>query len=54
MASSCDACGLRDSEVKSGGGIEPMGRKIRLKLTDVSDLSRDVLKVNRPILVYFE
>ncbi|XP_052255423.1 zinc finger protein ZPR1-like [Dreissena polymorpha] len=44
MASSCDACGLRDSEVKSGGGIEPMGRKIRLKLTDVSDLSRDVLK----------
>lgn len=54
MASSCDACGVRDSEVKSGGGIEPMGRKIRLKLTDVSDLSRDVLKVNRLILVYLD
>lgn len=45
MASSCDACGLRDNEVKGGSGIEPLGRKIRLKLTDVSDLSRDVLKV---------
>ena len=46
MATVCDACGMRDSEVKGGSGIEPLGRKITLKLTDISDLSRDVLKVN--------
>ncbi|XP_045207313.1 zinc finger protein ZPR1-like isoform X2 [Mercenaria mercenaria] len=44
MATSCDACGLRDSEVKGGAGIEPQGRRISLKMTDVSDLTRDVLK----------
>ncbi|XP_074652401.1 zinc finger protein ZPR1-like isoform X2 [Tubulanus polymorphus] len=43
MATNCDNCGLRDNEVKSGGGIEPHGLKITLKLTDVADLSRDVL-----------
>jgi zinc finger protein len=46
MAITCDACGLRDSEVKGGAGIEPQGRRITLKLTDPSDLTRDVLKVN--------
>ncbi|XP_060556173.1 zinc finger protein ZPR1-like [Ruditapes philippinarum] len=44
MAITCDACGLRDSEVKGGAGIEPQGRRITLKLTDPSDLTRDVLK----------
>ncbi|XP_052803035.1 zinc finger protein ZPR1-like [Mya arenaria] len=44
MALNCDACGLRDTEVKGGGGIESKGRKIILKITDVSDLSRDVLR----------
>ncbi|KAL4229038.1 nucleolar zinc-finger protein [Mactra antiquata] len=44
MASTCDACGLRDSEVKGGAGMEPKGRKITLKITDPSDLTRDVLK----------
>ena len=27
------------------GGVEPLGTKITLKLTDPTDLSRDVLKV---------
>jgi len=52
MALNCDACGLKDSEVKSGGGIEPKGRRIRLKLTDVTDLSRDVLRVSKIFFLY--
>ncbi|XP_046543972.1 zinc finger protein ZPR1-like [Haliotis rubra] len=44
MATNCDACGYRDSEVKGGGAIEAKGRKISLKITDPSDMSRDVLK----------
>ncbi|XP_041470729.1 zinc finger protein ZPR1-like [Lytechinus variegatus] len=44
MAMSCDACNTKTNEIKSGGGIEDKGRKITLKMTDVSDLSRDVLR----------
>ena len=44
MATTCDACGHKTNEVKSGGGIEPTGTKIILKVTGGFDLSRDVLK----------
>ncbi len=46
MATVCDFCGHKTNEVKSGAGIEPTGKKITLRITDPSDLSRDVLKVN--------
>jgi zinc finger protein len=45
MATNCEFCGLRTNEVKSGTGISDLGTKITLKLTDPSDLSRDILKV---------
>ena len=45
MATTCDSCGHRDNEVKSGTGIADEGTRIELRLTDVSDLTRDVLKV---------
>ena len=45
MATLCDHCGHKTNEVKSGGGIEPKGTKITLRVTDPSDLTRDVLKV---------
>ena len=45
MATNCDACGYRDNEVKGGSGIAEKGTRIMLKLTDPTDLSRDVLKV---------
>ena len=44
MATLCDYCGHKTNEVKSGGGIEPHGTKISLKVTDPTDLARDVLK----------
>ncbi|XP_062995147.1 zinc finger protein ZPR1 [Elgaria multicarinata webbii] len=44
MATNCDACGHRTNEVKSGGAIEPLGTKITLRVTDPSDMTRDVLK----------
>ena len=46
MATVCDYCGHKTNEVKSGGGIEPKGKKITLRLTETADLSRDVLKVS--------
>jgi len=44
MATNCDSCGYRSNEVKSGGGIEPLGTRITLKMAKSIDLSRDVLK----------
>uniref|UniRef100_A0A4W5NF56 Zinc finger protein 259 n=1 Tax=Hucho hucho TaxID=62062 RepID=A0A4W5NF56_9TELE len=44
MATNCDDCGHRTNEVKSGGATEELGTKITLHLTDVTDMSRDLLK----------
>ena len=44
MATNCYACGYRDNEVKSGGSVAPLGKKITLKVEDEEDLSRDLLK----------
>jgi len=44
MATVCDACGVRDNEVKGGTGIEPKGKRMTLRLTSTLDLSRDILK----------
>jgi len=44
MATNCDVCGARTNEVKVGGGISERGRRISLRVTDPSDLTRDVLK----------
>ena len=46
MATSCDYCGYKSNEVKSGTGVSDRGTKITLKLTHISDLSRDILKVS--------
>ena len=44
MCTICETCGVRSSEVKPGTGIEEKGIKYTLKLTDPSDLNRDLLK----------
>jgi len=44
MATTCDLCGYRTNEVKSGSGFEPMGKKITLNFKSEEDLKRDVLK----------
>ncbi|XP_004293742.1 PREDICTED: zinc finger protein ZPR1-like [Fragaria vesca subsp. vesca] len=44
MASTCDACGYRNSELKPGGRIPDKGKKITLCVKNVKDLSRDVIK----------
>ena len=44
MATTCDACGYKSNEVKGGGAIPDKGRRIILKVTDIEDLSRNILK----------
>jgi len=43
MASDCDACGFKSNEVKAAGAMEKYGTKIIFKMTDKTDLNRDVL-----------
>ncbi|PON45567.1 Zinc finger, ZPR1-type [Parasponia andersonii] len=44
MASTCDSCGYRNSELKPGGRIPEMGKRISLRVKNTKDLSRDVIK----------
>lgn len=44
MASTCDTCGYRNSEVKPGGSISEKGKKITACILNKEDLSRDVIK----------
>ncbi|XP_073273550.1 uncharacterized protein [Primulina huaijiensis] len=44
MASSCDGCGYRNSEVKPGGPISDKGKRIAVHVKNVRDLCRDVIK----------
>lgn len=44
MATNCEQCGYKSNEVKAGGPISEKGKRITLKITDVEDLSRDILK----------
>jgi zinc finger protein len=44
MCTTCDVCGVKNSEVKPGTAIEEKGIKFILKLTDPSDLNRDLIK----------
>lgn len=44
MSTVCESCGYRSNEVKAGGAVSEKGKRITLKLTSPSDLSRDILK----------
>lgn len=44
MATLCESCGHRTNEVKSGGGIEPKGVRIEVRVAGKKDFSRDLLK----------
>ncbi|KAL9246774.1 hypothetical protein vseg_020267 [Gypsophila vaccaria] len=44
MASSCDACGYRNSELKPGGSISDKAKRITVHVNNTEDLNRDVIK----------
>ncbi|KAK4981311.1 nucleolar zinc-finger protein [Elasticomyces elasticus] len=44
MSTVCEHCGYRSNEVKTGGKVPELGRKITLRVQRSDDLARDVLK----------
>ncbi|GJW33879.1 zinc finger protein ZPR1-like protein [Tanacetum coccineum] len=44
MASTCDGCGYRNSELKAGGAIPDKGKKVSVSVKNNRDLNRDIIK----------
>ncbi|KAG1779475.1 ZPR1 zinc-finger domain-containing protein [Suillus placidus] len=44
ISTNCDDCAYRDNEIKSGTAISELGKRITLKVEDIDDLDRDILK----------
>ena len=44
MSTTCEDCGYKSNDVKTGGEIPDKGRKVSLRVTSQRDLSRDILK----------
>ncbi|KAF2266962.1 zinc finger protein-like protein zpr1 [Lojkania enalia] len=44
MSTVCEHCGYRSNEVKTGGEVPELGRRITLSVDTKEDLSRDILK----------
>ncbi|KAK4227554.1 ZPR1 zinc-finger domain-containing protein [Podospora fimiseda] len=44
MNTSCDDCGYKSNDVKTGGEIPEKGKKVTLKVKNKEDLARDILK----------
>ncbi|KAI1174984.1 ZPR1 zinc-finger domain-containing protein [Nemania sp. FL0916] len=44
MSTACNDCGYKSNDVKTGGEIPELGKKITLKVESAEDLARDILK----------
>ena len=50
MATVCDSCGYRTSDVKTGGAVPEKGKRITLEIKTIEDMSRDILKSESCVL----
>ena len=50
MATVCDHCGYRTSDVKTGGAVPKKGKRITLEVRTLEDMSRDILKSESCVL----
>ena len=50
MATVCDHCGYRTSDVKTGGAVPDKGKRITLEVKRLEDMSRDILKSESCVL----
>lgn len=47
----CDACGYRTNEVKTGGEVPEKGKRVTVRVENLTDLSRDILKSDTCALI---
>lgn len=54
MSFSCDKCGFSNSEIQSAGTIQPKGSSYLLRLTDMADFERTVVKSDTAVVKFIE
>ncbi|KAI1471269.1 zf-ZPR1-domain-containing protein [Daldinia caldariorum] len=54
MSFSCDKCGFANSEIQSAGTIQPKGSSYILRLTEMADFERTVIKSDTSIVKFIE
>ncbi|KAI5926007.1 ZPR1 zinc-finger domain-containing protein [Camillea tinctor] len=54
MSFSCDKCGFSNSEIQSAGTIQPKGSSYILRLTDMADFERQVIKSDTAVVKFIE
>ncbi|KAI1839936.1 hypothetical protein JX266_013854 [Neoarthrinium moseri] len=54
MSFSCDKCHFSNSEIQSAGVIQPKGTRYELRLTDMADFARQVVKSDSAIVKFIE
>ncbi|KAG4220493.1 hypothetical protein PC116_g31028, partial [Phytophthora cactorum] len=54
MSFSCDKCGFSNSEIQSAGVIQPKGASYILRLTEMADFERTVIKSDTSIVKFIE
>ncbi|KAI1388996.1 zinc finger protein zpr1 [Hypoxylon trugodes] len=54
MSFSCDKCGFSNSEIQAAGTIQPKGSSYILRLTDMADFERQVVKSDTAIVKFIE
>ncbi|OTA55226.1 zinc finger protein zpr1 [Hypoxylon sp. EC38] len=54
MSFDCEKCGFHNSEIQSAGTIQPKGSKYVLRLTEMADFERQVVKSDTAIVKFIE
>lgn len=54
MSFSCDKCGFSNSEIQSAGTIQPKGSSYMLRLTEMPDFERQVIKSDTAVVKFIE
>ncbi|KAI1506345.1 ZPR1 zinc-finger domain-containing protein [Biscogniauxia marginata] len=54
MSFSCDKCGFSNSEIQSAGTIQPKGSSYLLRLTEMADFERTVVKSDTAVVKFIE
>ncbi|ORY56888.1 ZPR1 zinc-finger domain-containing protein [Pseudomassariella vexata] len=54
MSFSCDKCGFANSEIQSAGAIQPKGVHYELRLTELEDFDRSVVKSDTAVIKFIE
>jgi len=54
MSFSCDHCGFQNNEIQAAGSVQPRGSHYELRLTDMADFSRQVVKADSATAKFIE